>query len=201
MINELKNRFGKKCSGINVNGVANAINIPSKRIKLCEAVNYSFNDPTQINNDNLGCPGARRSIGFDKENQKLAQTISENNSIPVSFIIEALNNISILKDNVTQINLGITQGMEKLLPPDLFIMYVQPSIITKIMHLFSQYKIQPSIPIYSLLSICGNVFANCYNNKIPCISFGCPDSREYGGVKENEVIIGIPAKLVKYLLK
>lgn len=199
MINELKNRFGGKCSGINVNGVAKAINIPSKQLKFCEAVNYSFDVPIQVNSDNLGCPGAKRSVGFDKKEQKLAAFISENTKIPALFIKGAFNNIPRLKTHVKHINLGITEDTEELLPPDLFIMYVHPAKITEIMHLLAKHNMQPSIPTYSLLSVCGNVFANSYVNKVVSISFGCPESRKYGGVEENKVIIGIPRKYVKYL--
>ncbi|MBA7548025.1 hypothetical protein ES705_40471 [subsurface metagenome] len=199
MINELKIKFGKKCSGININGTVSKINIPSKQMKLCEALNYSFNVPIQMNKNNLDCPGARRSIGYDKDNYKLAKTISRKNGIPVSFITDALSNIPAFKDDVNHVNLGITEEMEEILPPDLFIMYVQPSKITEIMHLLAKQKIQPSIPDYSLLSICGNVFANCYINQLLSISFGCPESRKNGGVDDNEVIVGIPYPYAKYL--
>jgi len=200
MIKELKNKFGRKCSGININMEVPKINVPTKQMKLCEAVHHSFYIPIQINSKNLGCPGARRSTGFDTDDLKLAKTISLNNGIPISFINEALNNIPSFNDEIIHINMGIIQEMEKRLPPDLFIIYVQPSKITEIMHLLAKHGIQPSISNYSLLSICGNVFANTYLNHQISISFGCPESREHGGVGENEVVVGIPANLVEHLL-
>jgi len=57
-----------------------------------------------------------------------------------------------------------------------------------------------AIPPYSLFSVCGNVIVNTYMKKMPSISFGCQESRKYGGVKEYEVVVGIPAEMVKYLI-
>ena len=199
MINELKNKFGRKCCGININKVVPKINVPIKQMKFCEAINYSFNIPIQINNNNLGCPGARRSTGFDKDDQKLANIISNNNGISKSFVSKALSAIPSINSGIIHINLGIIDELEKKLPPELFIIYVQPSKITEIMHLLAKHGIQPSIPNFSLLSICGNVFANTYLNHQISISFGCPESRQHGGVEDNEVILGIPYKYAKYL--
>lgn len=199
MINDLKNRFGGKCSGININGIAQDINQTSVKMKLCEAVKYSFDIPIQVNNENLGCPGARRSIGFDSDNLKLAKTISNNNDIPLSHVKNILKEIPAIKTEIGRVNFGIKQEMEEYLPPDLFIMYVYPSEITKIMHLLTKHMLEPSIPPYALLSICGNVFANSYINKLISISFGCPESRKYGGVEDNEVVVGIPFQFAKYL--
>ena len=200
MIKELKKIVGDRCSAININGNISGINIPSKQMKLCEALSYSFNVPLQINKDKIGCPGAKRSMGIDNDNQKLGAFISENTTIPLSFIKEAFEHIPTLDSDFSHINLGITEDIETALPPDLFVVYVAPSAITRIMHVFAKHKIQPEIPPYSLFSVCGNVIANTYMNKVVSISFGCPESRKYGGVKDNEVVIGIPVNMVQYLL-
>ncbi len=200
MIDELKNIFGTKCSAININGeTTEFMNVPAKPMKFCEAVNYSFNIPVRLINENLGCPGARRCIGFDNNDRQLAQTITGNNKIPSSFIISALNSIPSLHD-ISHINLGVPGYMKKELTPDLFILYVKPERITRIMHALGKGKIMPSIPPYSLLSVCGNVFANCYINQTVSISFGCPESRKYGGIEQDEIVIGLPFKTAKLII-
>ena len=200
MIDKLKDILGPKCTAINVNGeISEFINVPSTRLKFCEAVNCSFNIPVRLNDSNLGCPGARRSAGFDSNDLKLSETISGNNDIPFQFIVNALGNISKL-NNIRHINLGLTDYMERMIDPDLYIAYLKPEYITAIMHRLAQKDIQLSIPPYCLLSICGNVFANCYANQTVTISFGCPESRKHGGVDKDEVIIGFPATIAKNLL-
>jgi len=200
MIDELKNIFGSKCSSVNVNSeITEFINIPSKPMKFCEAVKYSFNIPLRLINNNLGCPGARRSIGFDKNDKHLSKTISGKNNIPLSFITDALNLIPALQD-IRHINLGLTEYMEKETKPDLYILYVKPDIVTTIMHNLEKHKIMPSIPSYSLLSVCGNVFANCYINRSVSISFGCPESRKHGGIEKDEIVLGLPYKDAKLII-
>jgi uncharacterized protein (DUF169 family) len=153
-----------------------------------------------MSKDKIGCPGARRSTGIDTNKMELAAFISENTKIPTSYILDAFENIPTFDSDFSHLNLGITEDVEKSLPPDIFIAYVAPSTITRIMHVFAQQNIQVAIPPYSLLSVCGNVIANTYINKTPSISFGCPESRKHGGVQNDEVVVGIPANIVKYLL-
>ena len=199
MIDELKNIFGPRCSAVNINGeTSEFINVPLKQMRLCEAVNHSFNIPLRLVNENLSCPGARRSIGFDTNDRQLAKTISANNKIPFPFIIDVLKTIPTLQ-GIRHINLGIPEHMENETKLDFFILYVKPNRITSIMHTLAKYKIIPSIPPYSLLSVCGNVFANCYINQSISISFGCPESRKHGGIEKDEIVLGLPyasAKLI-----
>jgi hypothetical protein len=55
MIDKLKDILGPKCTAINVNGeISEFINVPSTRLKFCEAVNCSFNIPIRLNDSNLG---------------------------------------------------------------------------------------------------------------------------------------------------
>ncbi|MBN2637167.1 MAG: DUF169 domain-containing protein [Prolixibacteraceae bacterium] len=192
MISDLKNIFGLKCTAININGeLHNPVGSSKKRLKLCEAVKLSFEAPIVVTKNNLGCPGARRSIGYDKDDELLAGTISKNNGIPVPFILNALKKIPKL-DGITHINMGLTEDMEPGLKPDLFIVYTNPAMITAIMHNLAKVGVIPSILPFSLLSVCGNVFSNCYKNNVPTMSFGCPESRKHGGISNTEVVLGLP---------
>lgn len=200
MTDRLKQIFGAKISPINVNGkLTEFINIPGRQMKFCEAVNYSFKVPIMLNTDNLGCPGARRCIGFRNDNGQLATKISDENNIPVKFIRAALEKIPVLK-GITHINLGLTKCIENDIQPDLYIMYVQPFKITELMHKLSKMALIPSVPPYTFLSVCGNVFANCYLNQKVTISFGCPESRESGGIGEDEIVVGLPFSVAGNLL-
>jgi len=194
MIDELKHILGPKCTAVKVNcDFTEFINLPSKQMKLCEAVNHSFNIPIKINTENLGCPGARRCVGFNKSDAQLSRKIAGNNNISMQFISNALKTIPKIC-GVKNITFGMTEYMEKESQPDLFILYIQPVLITTIMHNLAKLGITASVPPYSLLSVCGNVFANCYNNNTVSISFGCPESRKHGGIKNNEVVLGLPYK-------
>ena len=168
-------------------------------MKFCEAVNHSFKVPIMLNTENLGCPGARYCIGFQSNNGQLATKISDENNIPVKFIRTALGKIPVLKD-INHINLGLTECIENEIQPDLYIMYVQAFKITELMQKLSKMALLPSVPPYTFLSVCGNVFANCYLNQKVTISFGCPESRESGGIGKDEIVVGLPFSVAASLL-
>jgi len=200
MTDRIKQIFGPKCSAININGESNSfINIPSRQMTLCEAVDQSFKVPVRLNRNNLECPGARRSVGFDSDDEQLMKEISGHSHISESYINTALQTIPALT-GIRHINLGLTESMQDDLHPDLYIMYVQPFRITDLMHNLAKLEIRPSIPSYSFLSLCGNVIVNCYLNQVVSISFGCPESRNHGGIGKNEIILGLPVKIAADLL-
>jgi uncharacterized protein (DUF169 family) len=196
MIDKLKSRFGKKCSGIKINPPElGRVNVAEKQMKFCEAVYYSFKVPLQISKNNIYCPGAKRNLGYNSDDAALAKKIADNNNIPLNFILSSLKNIPTLKKNEYNIVLGITEEMEKYVQPDVFIIYTKPVNIMEIIHDYLTKEIIANISPYSLLSICGNVFIRSYTEGNINISFGCPESREFGGVDNEEIIIGIPYTL------
>ena len=202
MIHNLKEIFGTKCTAININGdFSGFINISEKQMKFCAAVSCSFQIPIRISEKNIGCPGARRSLGFNKDDVYLSNLISENNHFDLEFVTRALIEIPVIPYDIHHINLGITEDMEHFLHPDLFIMYIKPHLITRFMHIFAKKNIQIGILPYSLLSVCGNVFANTCNNHKVSLSFGCSESRESGGVSDDEIILGIPFDIAELLAK
>jgi len=205
MINDLKKYFNTyKCTGIKINDFSGYIvNSPSTELRFCEALSYSFNIPLLMNEQNMGCRGAERNLGFRKDNDEdLGLHIFNNTGISIELVREMLANTSIIKDQITNLALGITEEMEKTYKPDFFIVYTSPlRSMQFIHHLAKILGVRPFIAPYSLLSICGNVFARGYNRGNVCISFGCPESRKYGGVDMDEVIIGIPGEMATRLIE
>jgi uncharacterized protein (DUF169 family) len=198
---KLKQLFSPKSTAININSESDSyFNIPSRQLTLCEAVDQSFKVPLRITSNNLICPGARRSVGFESNDYQLIKEIAGHSHISERYISSALQTIPALT-GIRHINLGLIESMENDLQPDLYLMYVQPYIITDLMHNLAKLKIRPSIPSYSFLSVCGNVLANCYLNQVVSISFGCPESRKHGGIAKNEIVLGLPSKIAVELLQ
>ena len=201
MINQVQQIFGNKSTGIKLNTEKyKSFSEPENQIKFCEAVNYSFDTPILLTPENIGCPGALRSFGIEDGGYELTKTISKNTRIPISYVKEGLDNIPVIQNPVSNIVLGITEDLENEIQPDVFIAYTNPENIMNFMHRLASLEIKPYIPPYSLHSICGNVFSRAYLNNVICISFGCPESRKFGGVNADETIIGIPYGLLKRFL-
>lgn len=201
MIDTLKDIFGQKCTAVNVNGnIREVVNVPDKQMTLCEAVNCSFTIPLRIHSGNLSCPGARRSLGFNSDDAALAKSISEKSEMSEEIVIKELTGIPALK-TIRHINLGLQEYMEKDARPDLFIMYLRPSMVTKLAYSLAQKGYQVQVSPYFYLSVCGNVIANTYSKQVASISFGLPYSRKFGGIEYNEVVAGIPRKMAKLLIR
>ena len=204
MLNEIKEYFGtRKCTSLQINCPSDEIiNIPSKKIRFCEAVQYSFDVPLLINMHNIGCVGAARNLGFHKKSDdELTLLISENTGIPRNYVREMLQDTPPIKISLDNIYLGITEKMEEHYIPDFYIVYTTPDKILQLIHERARKKLKRLfISSHSLLSICGNVFVHGYNSGDLCVSFGCPESRKYGGVAKNEVIVGFPGSITHELL-
>jgi uncharacterized protein (DUF169 family) len=203
MINELKKYFGtNKCTGIKLNDQSGyVVNKPSVKMRFCEAVKHSFDVPLLIDHQNLDCIGAERNLGYLDDDEAVGKHISKNTSIPYELIREVLAETTPIKFPLTDLVLGITEEMEKLYTPDFYIAFTSPLKSMQLTHQLARiFGVRPFIAPFSIMSICGNVFARGCNTGMVCISFGCPESRKYGGVSNNEVVVGLPGDMAMKLI-
>ncbi|MCK5838717.1 MAG: DUF169 domain-containing protein [Bacteroidales bacterium] len=193
-LNQIQNLLGEKQTSIKINGVHfKDYNSPKKPIRFCEAVVSSLQSPLIIRKDDIDCLGAQRSFGFNRDDKKLTAQISEETNIPIRFILNALNEIPVINHPVKNIILGSSEK------PDVTIAFLKPDKITQLTLLYAAYfEEKPLITPYFFMSVCGNIFAQTYNTGKISISFGCPESRKFGGILEDEVIVGIPNLLLNY---
>ena len=193
-LNQIQNFLGKRQTGIKINSLhASNYNSPKKPLRFCEAVVDSLHTPLVICKEDIDCLGAQRSFGFYRDDKKFAARISEESNIPIRFVLNALNEIPVITNPVKNIILGSSEK------PDVTIAFLKPDKITQLTLLYAAYfEEKPLINPYFFMSVCGNIFAQTYNTGKICISFGCPESRKFGGVLEDEVIVGIPNSLLNY---
>lgn len=203
MITELKKRFGNKCTGIKlnyegsiVNTSALIVNTLSIKLRFCEAVNLSLSTPILLNNSSLSCKGSKRSFGLTKSVDKLNIHISNESKASEEIIKKALHDIPAFETPVKNVFLGIPNEMEDLIHPDMFILQMKPKYAMDLMKLcIIRTNTFPVIKPYPFLSVCGSIVAGTYNQNQMSFSFGCPESRKYGGVDDENVIVGIPFNL------
>ena len=193
-LNQIQKLLGEKQTSIKINSLHfKDYNSPKKPMRFCEAVVSSLHSPLIIRKDDIDCLGAQRSFGFYRNDIKLAAQMSEESNIPLRFILDALNEIPIINNPVKNIILGSTEK------PDVTIAFVKPDKITQLILLYAAYfEEKPLITPYFFMSICGNIAVQTYKTNKICISFGCPESRKFGEVLEDEVIVGIPNSLLNY---
>ena len=202
MINQLKELFGPRCTGIKMNGESeNFLNQPNKKMKFCEAVNHSFKVPLRIVNDNMVCPGARRALGFERDNGDLVAKIAEHTEVPVSYIRKTMQEVPVVPVHIDHLIMGVTAEMEKEITPDVYIVLTKPARIMQLIQILARQEAKPHFLPFCLHSICGSIFSKSYVENDILVSFGCPDSRRYGGVRDDEVVVGIPSTKVDRVLE
>lgn len=201
MIAELKKRYGNKCSCIKLNYEGTCVNTPSVKLRFCEAVNHSFHAPLLLNSSNLACKGSQRSFGLSLSDEHLIKHISEESKISTSIVKMVLQDTPVFDQPVKNIFLGIQNQMEEEIRPDMFILQIKPK---DVMELIKQYILKtskfPIIKTHPFLSVCGGVLVSTIKQKLMSISFGCSDSRRFGGVDDSDVIVGLPFNICKQLL-
>lgn len=190
----IQNIIGERQTGIKINSLqVTNYNSPKKPMKFCEAVVDSLHIPLVICKEDIDCFGAQRSFDFYRDDKKLAAQISEETNISHRFILNALNEIPVINNPVKNITLGSSEE------PDVIIAFAKPDKITQLILLYATYfEEKPLITPYFFMSVCGNIVAQTYNTGKICISFGCPESRKFGGILEDEVIVGIPNLLLNH---
>lgn len=200
MITELRKRFGAKCIGLKVNYNKEITYSPIKPVRFCEAINDAFKTPLMFNPSNLTCMGARRSMGLLNDDKDLIEHISAESGISNQTIKRAIHDIPKMNTPIHNVLLGISEGLEKEIQPDMYILYVSPK---DVMELMREYTLKtdefPEINPFTFLSVCGSVFISTFKSSKMSVSFGCPESRKFGGVKDNLMVVGLPYNITKQL--
>jgi uncharacterized protein (DUF169 family) len=164
-------------------------------VRFCEAVYEAQKKNVSLSFDNVCCNGARRCFGWLKNNDmKLAQRLSQKTDMDQDVAYELIRSVPVLNENIVGISLGTNiQG-------DVYISYASPESAMKLVRAWQKMAIQNlRVVISGIMSVCGNVAVrSCLGQRIS-ISFGCPDSREYGGIGKEQLVIGLPYKIASSL--
>ena len=193
MITELKEKLGPNCMGLKINYQGEFQQTSGRKLRFCEAVSQAFCYPFLLLPENLACLGSLRSIGILKDDKLLVKQIHKESKIDYPVIQDALKNIPHFHEPLKNVLMGMDENLEREVQPDMFIVFLTPA---RLMELMKEYALKvkqfPVIKPYIFLSICANVFVSTYQSRIMSISFGCPESRKYSGLTNEELVAGIP---------
>ncbi len=193
----LKEEFGGLWTGVAFHDEAVLVETPvEQEMRLCEAVARSFVEPTVLPTQKIGCPGARRALGLLDDGDALAQRISQKSGIPLDALREVLAEAPCLAAPIAAVSLGA--GLET---PDVVVGYVQPK---QAMSLLRRWQVShrhvPVVPLSSFLAVCAWVVVRAYKLDEICVSFGCFDSRQYGGIGGDTLVVGMPTASVQQMV-
>ncbi len=157
-------------------------------IRFCEAISKARLFPVILRASDVSCMGARYVFGWDsKAIQKIISVYCEKRKIPFKVARAILLAVPQLDNPPAAIGLNTDDE------PDLVISYPQPEQFMDLLRVFQEDKGKNlSVNLSSVMSICGNIAVNIYLKGKISLSFGCEDSREYGRISRDQLVVGIP---------
>jgi len=169
---------------------------PEQPVSFCQAVAKGREHGWTLTPACIGCEGARRCFGWRKgKDESFASNLADKTGLVVSTAYQIVQQVPQLPEDITAISVGGN------LKPDGLIAYVEPIVVMRLIRLLQTVSGKNiSVDLSSIMAVCGNVAIKSFLMDSIALSFGCPDSREQGGIGTNQLVVGIPYRLMQALL-
>jgi uncharacterized protein (DUF169 family) len=163
--------------------------------RLCEAVRCSFRNDLTVACGALECLGALRSVGLGRHDEQMARQISEKTGMSLERAQGLLAATPILTRSFKTIQLGATDH------PDVLMAYLRPEAAMKLLRRWQQTTGQRlATELSAFTAVCASLVA-AYQEGQLVFSFGCPDSREYGGIGPDRLVAALPRGVVSQMMQ
>ena len=194
-IKRLEDEFGAKWTGICVHYGYIPEGVRVKReMRVCEAIAESFSRTVLLPADLIDCPGARRSMGLTENDKDLCRMISDKTGVSFDSVYKAVKTVPQLAMPVGSLTLG------RFNAPYMVISFMKPEIAMAMVRKWQTvFGKGPQMEISTFLSICGGVLSAVFQKAQMYISLGCPSSRNDGIIKSDELVVGLPYRLIDAL--
>jgi len=169
--------------------------VPREPMRFCEAVCQARRDGIDLRPAMICCEGAKRAFGWaESKNRALARHLSEKTGMSEDRAGELVRQVPVLQSPCVGIRVG--DGPD----PDVLVTYVRPETAMWIVRSWETATGHSlHVDISSIMAVCGNAVVKAYTNQSISISFGCPDSRQYGGIQPEEMVVALPAGLLSHV--
>ena len=167
-----------------------------RNIRFCQAVRIARDQRVLLDKDSIICKGARYALGFEDEaKEAIVNVIKLRRGISKEIAEKLVENIPRIKNSPYKyIGLNVDD-------PDILIFYINPTRFMEFIKIYQRTGNSLEVKLSSLTAMCGDVAVQTYLTKKICISFGCDDSREYGEVSDEELVVGIPKEVIEELIR
>ena len=185
----LQQQFGGLWTGVALHEGEVPSRAPAQHeMRLCEAIARSFLQPIVLPAHKIGCPGARRALGLVDDDRAMAERMSQKAGVPFDTLHKALAETPSLVAPVTAVSLGPSHDA-----PDVVVGYVRPKEAMSLLRRWQvAYGHVPVVPLSSFLAICAWVVVRAHKLDEICVSLGCFDSRQFGGIGSDTMVVGMP---------
>jgi uncharacterized protein (DUF169 family) len=168
---------------------------PSDCARLCEAIGQAFRKDMIVDIRSLDCPGGLRSVGVAIDDNKMAQEMARRAPMPIGNARRIIRTTPRLKQTPAYISIG------RLEHPEILISYLPPEGAMKLLRRWQQvFGRRLKTDLSASTAVCAATVGAYLNEKM-LFSFGCPDSREYGGITSHQMVAALPVSLATRLIQ
>ncbi|MCD6287953.1 MAG: DUF169 domain-containing protein [Candidatus Hydrogenedentes bacterium] len=195
IIQLLESKVGGRWTGVSFHkdGVPEGA-CPARSMRFCEAVKESSTGPLVLTPEFIDCPGALRSLGWGTDLNEMASLNAERTGVTVDTAREIIADVPHLDGTVKAITIGDNEFS------DIVLSYVQPETTMKVIRRWEQVDGRSlTTKVAGTMAVCGSVAVAAYLTGQVCLSFGCPDSRFYGHLGRDQLVIGMPVAIAEDL--
>lgn len=165
--------------------------------RFCEAIQVAVVSKMIIRPSEFTCPGASYAFGgmVDVTETMMERMVGRKGYSPESAI-HLIENTPHFREMPEMI------GFNCMDQPDILISQLQPEQTMDLLQLY-HIKLGRSFrtEIPSVICACGNTVVRAYQCQDLAISFGCDDSRAFGGLSRDRLYVGLPYSLATELVQ
>ncbi|MBP7051021.1 MAG: DUF169 domain-containing protein [Phycisphaerae bacterium] len=167
--------------------------VPREPVRFCEAVCQVRQGCIDLLPEMIRCEGAKRAFGWTEgKNEGLVLHLSEKTGMKGDRARELVRKVPVLADSYAGIRVGDCRG------PDVLVTYVRPEGAMRLVRFWEMATGRNlHVDISSIMAVCGNAVVKAHVSQSISVSFGCPDSRQHGGIRPEEMVIAVPATILK----
>ncbi len=161
-------------------------------VRSCEVVCQARQGRTDLLPETIRCEGAKRAFGWTTGREEgLVLHLSEKTGMDTTRARELVGQVPVLADSCAGIRVG------NCADPDVLVTYVRPEAAMRLIRLWETatgHRLHADIS--SVMAVCGNAVVKAHVSQSISVSFGCPDSRQYGGIQPEELVVAVPTGLL-----
>jgi uncharacterized protein (DUF169 family) len=164
--------------------------------RFCEALNIALAARVLFFPRQLTCLGARYAFGCGNDAKEImARRIAETKGYTPHYAAELIERTPHFQEEIQAVGINMSDR------PNLFIAQLQPMQAMRLIGIYEK-RLEKlfRIEISGVISACGNVAVKAFLTQDMAISFGCEDSRKFGGVSRDKLYAGIPFAQAKILM-
>jgi len=167
---------------------------PNEPLKFCEAVERVLQKSRNmlLTKEDISCPAAKAVLGFEKNDRILAycadKLVEARRFNEEGSAIQALMDVPQIRGKTCSVLLSASGVL-----PDVYVFYLRPIEFMEIVQAYQRVIVQPMLlNVTGVTPICGNCTVRPYATNEIGISFGCEDSRQYGCISDDKLVLGMP---------